>query len=84
MTTSLAAAAGAVAVATTAAGGAGNYGGGAADAGSDLTSGQANAVSSAEDYLSMSGFSRSGLIEQLKYEGFTPEQAEYGVSQAGF
>ncbi|MDR0436153.1 MAG: Ltp family lipoprotein [Propionibacteriaceae bacterium] len=28
-------------------------------------------------------FSRSGLIRQLMYEGFTREQAEYGVTQAG-
>jgi len=28
-------------------------------------------------------FSRSGLIEQLEYEGYTPEQAEYGVNQTG-
>jgi len=27
-------------------------------------------------------FSRSSLIEQLKFEGFTAEQAEYGVQQA--
>ena len=31
----------------------------------------------------MTSFSRSGLIEQLIFEGFTPEQAEYGVSQTG-
>jgi len=28
-------------------------------------------------------FSRSGLIDQLLFEGFTPEQAKYGVSQTG-
>jgi hypothetical protein len=28
-------------------------------------------------------FSRSGLIDQLEYEGFTPEQALYGVDQTG-
>jgi hypothetical protein len=26
-------------------------------------------------------FSRSSLVDQLEYEGFTSEQAEYGVSQ---
>jgi colicin import membrane protein len=31
----------------------------------------------------MSGFSRSGLIEQLVFEGYTQQQAEYGVNQAG-
>jgi hypothetical protein len=29
-------------------------------------------------------FSRQGLIDQLLYEGFTPEQAEYGVSYVGY
>lgn len=29
-------------------------------------------------------FSRQGLIEQLEYEGFTHEQAVYGVTQAGY
>jgi Host cell surface-exposed lipoprotein len=28
-------------------------------------------------------FSRSGLIQQLEFEGYTPAQAEYGVSQTG-
>jgi hypothetical protein len=46
------------------------------------TSGQQNARESAEDYLSTGAFSRSGLIQQLKFEGFTSEQAEYGVKKA--
>ncbi|MGQ9475961.1 MAG: Ltp family lipoprotein [Actinomycetota bacterium] len=29
-------------------------------------------------------FSRSGLLEQLKFEGFTQEQAEYGVRAVGY
>ena len=33
---------------------------------------------------SFTSFSRSGLIDQLKYEGFTREQAEYGVKQNGY
>ena len=44
---------------------------------------QANARASAESYLSTSSFSHAGLVTQLKYEGFTPEQAEYGVKKAG-
>ena len=28
-------------------------------------------------------FSRSGLIEQLEFEGFTPAQAAYGVRAVG-
>jgi Host cell surface-exposed lipoprotein len=30
--------------------------------------------------LNYSSFSRSGLIAQLKFEGFTAQQAEYGVN----
>jgi len=33
----------------------------------------------AADYLEFSAFSRSGLIEQLEFGGFTTTQAEYGV-----
>ncbi len=29
-------------------------------------------------------FSRSGLISQLEFEGFTTEEAEYGVSAVGY
>ena len=41
--------------------------------------GERNARESAADYLEYSSFSRSGLIGQLEFEGFTPAQAEYGV-----
>ena len=41
------------------------------------------AALSAEQYLEYSAFSRSGLIDQLKFEGFTTEQATYGVDKAG-
>lgn len=37
---------------------------------------------SAENYLSFSSLARSGLIDQLEFEGFTPSQAQYGVDQA--
>jgi host cell surface-exposed lipoprotein len=47
------------------------------------TAGQENARRSAEDYLSTAAFSRKGLIDQLKYEGYTEQQAVYGVNQAG-
>jgi hypothetical protein len=30
----------------------------------------------------MSEFSRTALIEQLKFEGYTQEQAEYGADKA--
>jgi uncharacterized protein with PIN domain len=47
-----------------------------------MTLSQANAVESAERYLSMSPFSRSGLIQQLssKYgEGYSRADAVYAV-----
>lgn len=46
----------------------------------------AEAAESAKSYLEYSSFSRQGLIEQLTSEygeGFTLEQAEYGVSTTG-
>lgn len=45
----------------------------------DTNSGQDNALSSAESYLNFSGFSRSGLITQLEFEGYSSEDAEYAV-----
>ncbi|KGM14419.1 Ltp family lipoprotein [Cellulomonas bogoriensis] len=44
------------------------------------------AVKSAENYLSFTSFSRSGLIEQLSSqhgEGFTREQAEHAADEVG-
>ena len=46
------------------------------------TAGQENAIESAESYLEYSSFSKSGLIEQLEYEGFTSAQAQYGADTA--
>ena len=43
------------------------------------TIGQENARESAENYLNSMSFSRSGLIEQLKFEGFSQADAEYGT-----
>lgn len=40
---------------------------------------QANARESAESYISFSGFSRTGLIEQLEFEGYSNEDATYAV-----
>ena len=37
----------------------------------------------AEAYMDQSAFSRSGLITQLKFEGFTPAQAAYGAKSVG-
>lgn len=43
------------------------------------TASQAQARQSAAGYLDYSAFSRSGLIDQLKYEGFSVEDATYGT-----
>ncbi len=44
-----------------------------------LTIAQENAKRSAESYIEMSGFSRSGLIDQLKYEGFSVKDATRAI-----
>ena len=46
--------------------------------------GEQNARESAAGYLKYSAFSRSGLIDQLEYEGFTTTQAEYGANAVGY
>lgn len=51
--------------------------------GTSVTAGQEQAAKMAQSYLDSQAFSRSGLIEQLEYEGFTRQQAEYGVRTAG-
>ena len=46
----------------------------------------AQACLSAKEYLKTQPFSHAGLVEQLSSssgEGFTPAQAEYGVTCAG-
>ncbi|MBO3102277.1 Ltp family lipoprotein [Cellulomonas sp. zg-ZUI168] len=46
----------------------------------------AEAAEAAKSYLELTSFSRQGLLDQLTSEygeQFTPEQAEYGVSQTG-
>lgn len=43
------------------------------------TAGQENARRSAEDYLDTSAFSRSGLVKQLEFEGYSTADATYGV-----
>jgi hypothetical protein len=47
------------------------------------TLGQSNARRQAETYLNFSAFSRKGLIEQLEFEGFSNEDATYGVESLG-
>jgi hypothetical protein len=34
--------------------------------------------------LEFTAFSREGLIDQLLFEGFTQEEAEYGVTAVGY
>ena len=52
-------------------------------ASTNITLGQKNALKSARGYLDHSSFSRSGLIEQLEYEGFSYQESEYGVERCG-
>ncbi|MCK9822382.1 Ltp family lipoprotein [Nocardioides cavernae] len=40
---------------------------------------QANAREAAANYLDYSAFSRTGLIKQLKFEGYSEKDAVYGV-----
>lgn len=42
----------------------------------------AQAAKKAESYLEYSSFSLSGLVDQLQYDGFTPEQAQHGAGEA--
>jgi hypothetical protein len=48
---------------------------------SSSTVSQSNAVLSAQRYLKYSPFSRSGLIKQLEFEGFSNADAVYGVDK---
>ena len=47
----------------------------------DGTISQQNALKKAESYLRSQSFSRSGLIDQLLYEGFSTEDATWGVDR---
>lgn len=47
------------------------------------TIGQKNAVASAKSYLSFSAFSKSGLVKQLEFEGYSTSEATYAVEQSG-
>jgi hypothetical protein len=42
------------------------------------------AYQSAKSYAEFAHFSRSGMIEQLEYEGFTHKQAVYGAEHVGY
>lgn len=45
----------------------------------EFTVEQEQAIGSAEDYLSFAAFSRTGLIEQLVFEGFSESDATFAV-----
>ncbi len=45
----------------------------------EMTMGQKNALSSAQNYLNLMAFSREGLIGQLEYEGYSTEDAEFAA-----
>ena len=45
----------------------------------NMTTSQEQAVRKAEQYLEFAAFSRSGLIEQLKYEGFSKKDSTFAV-----
>lgn len=49
----------------------------------NATTGEINALEKALSYLNYTSFSRSGLIEQLEFEGFSTEEATYGVDNRG-
>ncbi|MGV9924496.1 Ltp family lipoprotein [Nocardia rhamnosiphila] len=44
-----------------------------------ISAGRQNAIGSAQQYLEISAFSRSGLIDQLEYEGYSTEDATFAV-----
>ena len=58
------------------------YPGVSSSAGS-ATLGERNALESAQSYLRSIPFSRSGLIDQLEYEGFSASEAEHAVANCG-
>jgi hypothetical protein len=45
----------------------------------EFTLAQEQAIGSAQDYLSFMAFSKSGLIKQLVFEGFSESDAEFAV-----
>ncbi|OPX70936.1 MAG: Tetratricopeptide repeat protein [Methanoregulaceae archaeon PtaB.Bin009] len=47
------------------------------------TVGEKNAAKKALDYLRVMPFSRDGLIKQLEFEGYSHQEAVYGVDQSG-
>lgn len=48
-----------------------------------VTTGERNALGSAKEYLSVTAFSYSGLIEQLKFDDYSQAEAEYAAKNCG-
>ena len=48
-----------------------------------VTQGMKNALKKADEYLNLKAFSRYKLIEQLEYNGFTVDEAEYAADNCG-
>lgn len=49
----------------------------------DVTVSQQNALRVAQNYLSFTAFSHSGLVDQLEYEGFSTEDATFAADYCG-
>lgn len=58
-------------------------GGLSGDGDSNATTGEKNALRSAKEYLAVMPFSYTGLINQLKFEGYSTEEATYGADNCG-
>lgn len=50
---------------------------------SNMTKSQANALESARNYIDGMGFSYSGLIDQLEFEGYSTEDATFAADNCG-
>ncbi len=48
-----------------------------------MSPGQENALSTAQNYLSFMSFSRTGLIGQLEFEGYSTADATWAVDNLG-
>ncbi len=48
-----------------------------------ISLGQKNALNKAKSYLAFTAFSEKGLKEQLEFEGFSSDEAQYGVNNCG-
>ena len=44
---------------------------------------RAQAVRTAKDYVALQGFSFKGLVQQLRFEGYSLSDSRYGASHAG-